>query len=503
MRRVGVQAPASRPHIHRAALQQTQQQVGGTQHDSLTQSILCRSLPLALVCSVFVSLTRIELHRLPCAVCATPAVLSSIHCTARRFDFSPSQLKSLLQKNIRMSRPMAAVRSALQLAVRAGLSELLRRLSVIMVEDAILHPHTPLLLWLTLVCAEKRKEPHGGSLSNVTERREDKARAVGKDGAAENRAMCHPPTLQLLNAVLLLVFDIAAVAVKDSYQQQQQQQQQGAAQADQAQPRSPPSPPLSLSLADADYADVSGSQLLYVRCLLLRAHLGGMDGDMTLLRRFAALWLRRFAAENKQTAAAAGDSTKAAPRRWLPFLQQLFQHSADRHTHNPHTRAGAGDGGGAAGRQKGGQQALSALSVGCVQDEDILLSAIDQHCSPLIDQLRADGSRVKEHIAQHVHRIAQHRADGAAEAACADEEAAAAVSESRVDVVRLLNAAIWRHRSSLTNKRPLVQPSKHAAAAAAIASEQPDSDASYQLFQIIKAEADQISRRIVAQKLRR
>ena len=409
-------------------------------------------------------------------------VFSSLVCVCvvvRRFDFSPSQLKSLLQKNIRMSRPMAAVRSALQLAVRAGLNELLRRLSVIMLEDAVLHPLTPLLMWLTLVCGEKRKD--GAGSSNISERRDDRGRVLGKDGAAENRSMCHPPTLQLLNAVLLLVFDIAAVAVKDS---SRTDKERGDAQAGQ----SPLSPALSLSLADADYSDVSAAQLLFVRCLLLRSHLGGMEGDMAMMRRYAALWTRRFAAENRQTAAAHSDSAKPAPRRWLPFLQQLFDNSRAKHA----TLSTATS-----------NQPLSVLFVASLQDDDILLSAIDQHCSPLIDQLRAEHSRVRDRIAQHVSHIQhsmQQQPPPQQSEADADMESSedTAASEGRVDVVRLLNAAIWRHRSSLTNKRSLLQSSKQSPTA-----EQQAADASYELFLIIKAEADQISRRIVAQKLRR
>ena len=409
----------------------------------------------------------------------------SLCVCVRRFDFSPSQLKSLLQKNIRMSRPMAAVRSALQLAVRAGLNELLRRLSVIMVEDAILHPLMPLLVWLTLVCGEKRRDG-GTSISGngANERRDGRQRVLGKDGTAENRSMCHPPTLQLLNAVLHIVFDIAAVAVKDSTPTVPKSGNEQSAHI--------PTPHLSLSSADVDCADVSAGQLVYVRCLLLRSHLGGMEGDMAMLRRFAALWARRFAAENKQCAAAQREVNQPAPRRWLPFLSQLFDNS--RLKHGTHTHSG------------NSSQQLSALSVASVQDDDILLSAIDQHCSPLIDQLRADNSRVKDSIARHVVNIQQKRQQAKTMQQPASlptaADAGVEADDGRVDVVRLLNTAIWRHRSSVTNKRPLLQSSKQSGAVAA-AGEQQDSDASYQLFQLIKAEADQISRRIVAQRLAR
>ena len=50
-----------------------------------------------------------------------------------------SALKSVLQKSVRRRRPLPAVRVAMELADKSW-SDLIRRLPIIILEDAILHP---------------------------------------------------------------------------------------------------------------------------------------------------------------------------------------------------------------------------------------------------------------------------------------------------------------------------------------------------------------------------
>lgn len=107
----------------------------------------------------------------------SPEHLSSYR---RSFDLSPSMLKSLLQKNVRMCRPDAAVRCALQLCVDGTFLDFLRRLAVIILEDAILHPLFPFIVWLTVAC-------HKGFI----------------------------PTVRMVNTCLECVYEVAAVRVKD------------------------------------------------------------------------------------------------------------------------------------------------------------------------------------------------------------------------------------------------------------------------------------------------
>lgn len=67
-------------------------------------------------------------------------------------------LKSVLQKSIRRRRPMPSVRIAMELVDKA-FSELLRRLPIIILEDAFLHNGFPFLVWLmaavSKVCAAR------------------------------------------------------------------------------------------------------------------------------------------------------------------------------------------------------------------------------------------------------------------------------------------------------------------------------------------------------------
>lgn len=68
-------------------------------------------------------------------------------CSSLRL--TPSVLKSALQKNVRRGRPGPAVRVAVGLMRRTSLVELIRRLQIIAVEDAMLCPTFPKLAWLT------------------------------------------------------------------------------------------------------------------------------------------------------------------------------------------------------------------------------------------------------------------------------------------------------------------------------------------------------------------
>lgn len=67
-------------------------------------------------------------------------------------------LKSILQKSIRRRRPLPAVRVAMELVDKA-LGELLRRLPIIILEDSMLHPDLPLLVWLMVAESKVRAKP--------------------------------------------------------------------------------------------------------------------------------------------------------------------------------------------------------------------------------------------------------------------------------------------------------------------------------------------------------
>jgi len=67
-------------------------------------------------------------------------------------NLSPANLKSSLQKNVRLMRPTAAMRVALHM-IRSDFSQFIRRLSIIVLEDSILHPDLPFLCWLMMACS--------------------------------------------------------------------------------------------------------------------------------------------------------------------------------------------------------------------------------------------------------------------------------------------------------------------------------------------------------------
>jgi hypothetical protein len=103
-----------------------------------------------------------------------------IVCICRAPHFSPSMAKSSIQKNIRRCKVASAVRMAAFMICDGMGVDLVRRLSVIMLEDAILHPAFPLLTWLSSSIS------HG----------------------------YHPPP-NIWFIVLQIVFELAAVRVRD------------------------------------------------------------------------------------------------------------------------------------------------------------------------------------------------------------------------------------------------------------------------------------------------
>ena len=65
-----------------------------------------------------------------------------------KLRYPVSLLKSILQKNVRLGRAWPAVRSAFAL-MKESVPHFVRRLGVICLEDAILHPALPIVVWLT------------------------------------------------------------------------------------------------------------------------------------------------------------------------------------------------------------------------------------------------------------------------------------------------------------------------------------------------------------------
>lgn len=162
----------------------------------------------------------------------------------------PSLLKSMLQKNIRLRRPNAAARCAVELAIVSTLEELVRRIMVIIIEDGILHPCYAYLCWLMCGLAKSFVQP----------------------------------TEYHINTCIYIVYQLAELPYKDHT----------AATA--------PAEGSALRLATVKTLTKPlvrrPDEETLVNCLLVRACYGGMNGDLTMLRHAAATWQTRFATDS-------------------------------------------------------------------------------------------------------------------------------------------------------------------------------------------------------------
>eukprot|EP00727_Mastigamoeba_balamuthi_P012475 m51a1_g7850 hypothetical protein (432) ;mRNA; r:226353-228209 len=211
---------------------------------------------------------------LRCDGCAGPAWTRGSTGAAR---LAPSLLKSLMQKNVRRGRPHAAVRCACALARGpGGVAELARRLVVVVVEDAALHPLTPVVAWAAMAAA-----------------------AAPRDWE---------PSEALVGALLRVVHDVAACPARDSA---------GLALL-----------PADASVAEPELRALPPLEASYVRALLARAALGGMKCDTAMLRGAARLWADRFAGRAPPPPAApagglAGAYAELAGRAASPWLRYV------------------------------------------------------------------------------------------------------------------------------------------------------------------------------------
>lgn len=164
-----------------------------------------------------------------------------------------SHLKSILQKNIRRRRGAAAVRVALELAVLDWAS-FVRRLCVIVLEDAVLHPAFPLLVWLMLVDSKFHDD--------------------------------FPVPTFLVEALLAVVEEVSTSLVHDNFVYQAEATLRGRRFGD--------------DLLDAATGKVSAA---LVRSLVVRAQHGGMEGDVRMLYGAANLWHSRFTSTSDEAQA--------------------------------------------------------------------------------------------------------------------------------------------------------------------------------------------------------
>ena len=166
----------------------------------------------------------------------------------RHSRLSVPVLKSMLQKNIRRRRPLPAVRVAMELADKSY-GDLIRRLPIMVLEDSILHPDFPLLVWLMVAESKGFKPPQ-----------------------------------QLMIKLMRIVFEVASCPIKDPLPSEDGSTEDGGV--------------VGGDEADADLTDALGQDCeMMLRAMLLRVSYGGMKCDTEMLIRHEQLWRKRFHAQ--------------------------------------------------------------------------------------------------------------------------------------------------------------------------------------------------------------
>lgn len=287
-----------------------------------------------------------------------------------RDELKVSVIKSALQKNIRRGRAVAASRVATHMCLsQDSFVECVRRLVIISLEDGILHPEITILAWL--MCATSKG---------------------------------FQPFDSLRACVARIAGEMAAVNVKDkiSYGAAKSHAQQS-----------------TLLLGNIE-AELPPEESALVQSIVIRAHFGGMSGDVAMLQGFARIWLERF----KQ-----GDASDAldVPREydflrnpevidcsvnkspWLNYLELITEEARER------------------------DEADAAKWGGVMRREDIPIAAVDFHVSACV-----------ENVLQ-VPTIRLKIVDVGKEFGIQD-----------MDVTDRVKSAIWRHSAGVNYRKPIV-----------------------------------------------
>lgn len=155
-------------------------------------------------------------------------------------------LKSMIQKSIRRQRPQQATMLAMELSDKSW-SDLLRRIPIIMFEDAALHPDLPLLVWLMVADSKN-------FVVNST----------------------------IADRVMSIVFELAACPWRDKVTEQMDEKN------------------IELSInKDILLRELDIQNQTIIKSMLLRAKYGGMMCDVIMMKNFASIWMYRFQNESK------------------------------------------------------------------------------------------------------------------------------------------------------------------------------------------------------------
>ncbi|GKZ01250.1 hypothetical protein MPSEU_001076000 [Mayamaea pseudoterrestris] len=310
-------------------------------------------------------------------------------------SLSVSVLKSMLQKAVRKQRPLAAVKIAMELADKA-MGELLRRLPIIVLEDATLHPDFGLLVWLVMA--------------------ESKGFVVTK---------------ALMERVLRIIYQVACCSFKDIVGSDGENATAGA----NSNNTTTSETNLAVATSRLDHVSLDGlnttdwnnslssTDQTLVWSILARAEYGGMLCDVQMLHQYANVWANRFASRT----ALSGelqikvDAESTAPLTWTNVPRAV-------HPSN-----------------------IINLSVQKVSDfvapgatpklrlPDVCVEGVDFHCSPILD-----------------HLLANDRLFGV----CADllrlSGETLCPSEDRTRVEGFLKKCMWDYSAGVNHRRPLI-----------------------------------------------
>ncbi|CAG9313777.1 unnamed protein product [Blepharisma stoltei] len=177
----------------------------------------------------------------PCQIILTASTSHQAKSPLSFYDFfrlqafSPSIIKSCLQKSIRQGIRNKAIKLAFQMAVNCGIRELCRRLCIIVLEDSLLHPDYPLLVWC-MVAGEE-----------------------------------YQFSQEILESIIQIVADISTVSYRDY---------------------------IYVEKRNNLFTQWNSSNDI-VKAILIRTYYKGMKGDMEMLSRYAMQWMERFNANNE------------------------------------------------------------------------------------------------------------------------------------------------------------------------------------------------------------
>jgi len=275
-------------------------------------------------------------------------------------ELKMSVIKSALQKSIRRGLAVSASRIAMHMSLeRDSFVECVRRLVIISLEDAILHPDVSVLTWL--MCAM-------------------------------SKGYC--PTDSMRASVSRIAGEMATIGVKDcvSY---------GAARS---------KSDVALVLGDVESKLAEGEENTIVQSLIIRAHFGGMPGDVEMLRGFSRVWLERFAQKDVHANVPSEYDNLRNPElimddksKWLDYLELAYDSA-----------------------KKMGEDHDPAKWGGALRRCDIPLAAIDFHVSPCVEAMI---------------KIPTIRAQVL--------EAAQELGLSDIDVADRIKSAIWRNSAGV------------------------------------------------------